>query len=130
MANKRIIDLVAAGSVATTDLFEIDTGAASLKATGSQVATMVKSVAPAISQNAGVAFGVQQNNASSRTMLAIITILLSFDHLNPGIQQVDIITNASNPNPMATLEFVTSGAATLDTEVQLSSTVAVAPGGF
>lgn len=41
MANKRIIDLTAAASLALTDVFEIDTGALSLKLTGQQVYNLI-----------------------------------------------------------------------------------------
>jgi hypothetical protein len=41
MANKRIIDLTAAGSFALTDLLEIDTGTLSLKITGQQVYNLI-----------------------------------------------------------------------------------------
>lgn len=41
MANKRIIDLTAAGSLALTDVLEIDTGTLSLKVTGQQVYNLI-----------------------------------------------------------------------------------------
>jgi len=41
MANKRIIDLVASGGLNLTDLFEIDTGATSLKLTAQQIIDLV-----------------------------------------------------------------------------------------
>ena len=42
MANKRIIDLVASGGLNLTDLFEIDTGVASLKVTAQQILNLTK----------------------------------------------------------------------------------------
>lgn len=41
MANKRIIDLTAAGSLALTDVLEIDTGTLSLKVTGQQIYNLI-----------------------------------------------------------------------------------------
>jgi hypothetical protein len=41
MANKRIIDLAAAGGLAVTDMLEIDTGAVSLRITGQQLYNLV-----------------------------------------------------------------------------------------
>lgn len=42
MANKKISDLVAAGALGLTDVLEIDTGALSLKITGSQIVTLAQ----------------------------------------------------------------------------------------
>ena len=41
MANKKIIDLTAAGAFGLTDVLEIDTGAASLKITGQQIYNLI-----------------------------------------------------------------------------------------
>jgi hypothetical protein len=41
MASKRIIDLTAAGALALTDVFEIDTGTLSLKVTGQQIYNLI-----------------------------------------------------------------------------------------
>lgn len=130
MANKRIIDLVATGSVATADLFEIDTGAASLKATGAQVATMVKSVAPAISQNAGVAFGVQQNNVSGKTLIVVVSLNIAWDSVSPGIYRIDVLTNASNPSAMGTFSTDFTGIIGTSPVINTVITVPVAPGGW
>jgi hypothetical protein len=129
MANKRIIDLPAAGSVIAGTLFEIDTGAVSQKATASQISDFVKTVAPSITQNVGVAFGVQQNNATGKTLIVVSTLRITTDHTAPGDQQMDIITNASTPAAMAILDF-NAQAPTTDPVIQSTLTVVVAPGGW
>jgi len=74
MANKRIIDLTAAGSLAATDLLEIDTGAVSLKITGQQIYNLVLSLlavqAPLQLSSVRVGAGVTQLNTDGSAFLA------------------------------------------------------------
>jgi hypothetical protein len=128
MADVKISALPAAASALATDQHPVNQGGTTKRLTNTQISDFIKAVAPAISLNAGVAFGVQQNNASTRTMVVIVTINMAYDHTSPGNHQVTIVTNATTPNPMAFVAL--SGGVNEDISSGYCMMAIVAPGGF
>lgn len=120
----KISGLPAAASALLTDEYEVNQGGTSKKVTSSQQ----KAIAPAIVQNGGVAFGVQQNNTTNRTLLVIINLAIAYDHLNPGNYQMDVMTNATTPGSMA--DYTLNYGAVNDINVTSMVCVLVAAGGW
>ena len=121
----KISALPAAANANLTDEFEANQSGTTRKVTANQI----KAIPPSITQNAGAAFGVQQNNTTGKTLIVVVTLQILYDFTLPGTQQIDVITNSTNPAPMAQM-LVQQASSTTTPLIFETITIVVAPGGW
>ena len=124
----KISALPAAASALGTDQHPVNQGGVTRRETNAQVLAYIHADPVVVTRIAPTIFGQQYNNPDPRPMIVVIELSIAYDHLNPGVYQIDIFTDATTPTPLSTFAF--QGGAIDDQSIFGAITIVVGQGGW